>query len=243
MKRLLATIVAASTIFISSNAFANPPTSAEQLRSEFEVALKAKNTNAVLSLFNWEGVPPENKNLAASVVEYTVSGGLQDGDIVKLSPLSDDDMVEYASRGFRYFPNVSIIGTIEINQQSRVPNGVTSLNYGKKGNAFYFPGYLKEPAPASFKAFNISIMGNFTEATPFSFIGSCIYAISEKTLKKQIHGTNNLSLNLFGKQIKSCSVNRTSGNGWMHIVISENDTNIFDSGIVETNSISFEPKN
>jgi hypothetical protein len=35
----------------------NSPCSAEQLRTDFEAALKTKNTHAVLVLFNWDGVP------------------------------------------------------------------------------------------------------------------------------------------------------------------------------------------
>ena len=45
------------------SAFAkDPPTSAEQLRDRVELALKAKDTNAFMALFNWQGVSADMKS-------------------------------------------------------------------------------------------------------------------------------------------------------------------------------------
>jgi hypothetical protein len=54
-------VVVALLTFAISSGYATPPTSAEQLRAEVESALKAKDTNAFTTLFNWQDVSEDMK--------------------------------------------------------------------------------------------------------------------------------------------------------------------------------------
>jgi hypothetical protein len=49
-------ILLITTAGLSSVLAEGAPTSAEQLRNEFESALKAKDTNSLMQLFYWQGV-------------------------------------------------------------------------------------------------------------------------------------------------------------------------------------------
>jgi hypothetical protein len=178
MKQLVAVsfLVFAAVVDSFSAPTNQPPASAQELLNRFEAALKAKDTNSVLALYNWEGISDENKAVGSKLVAYIVGQGLRDGDAVKLSPLPAGISVEFASGGFHFFPNIPILGVIEIRQPPKTiasdcrnchfigtveikqppktstngaPVETGGLLYGKKGTNFYLSGYLKEKAPNS----------------------------------------------------------------------------------------------
>ena len=80
------------------------PTSAEQLRSQLELAIKAKDINSIIALFNLDKVSDDMKSIA----EMVAAGLAQDGVVsVKLSPLPADAELTNEVAGVRYFPNVT----------------------------------------------------------------------------------------------------------------------------------------
>ncbi len=150
MKKLLAVaLFGFATVFNSFSA----PTSAEQLRSELETALKAKDTNALVSLFNWEGVSDEWKSHEIRLDSKEFFG--QKTKSVKLSPLPVGYSAEVEMDDISYSQNVSVAGLIEVQsaeeaETSEISHSVTGeFPYGKKGDIFYLAGTVEQKIPAS----------------------------------------------------------------------------------------------
>src|SRR5438552_4248800 len=76
-------------VSVSSAIAADPPASAEELRSQLESALKAKDRNAIKALFNQRGVSEEEKSFDEITFDDLVK---PDTSIksVTLSPLPKD---------------------------------------------------------------------------------------------------------------------------------------------------------
>lgn len=107
---LWASLLAAFAI-VSPVLAKDPPASAEQLRSELESALKAKNTNAVLSLINWEGVSDKMKSSQIRMMDGLLTEDVQS---VTLGPVPASSRLAFEWNGVRYSPNVSVVGFVEI---------------------------------------------------------------------------------------------------------------------------------
>jgi hypothetical protein len=129
----------------------NPPASPEQLGSELEAALKAKDTAKALSLVYWRGSTRGDAD-----VHFTPCIFSQEGvrDIVDQAVAHDISRVTvngqlYGLRTtndfgeFRYRPNIHPVGTLEIISPGR--HWVKNLVYGKIGNGYYIPAGVKEP--------------------------------------------------------------------------------------------------
>ena len=242
MKRFLIAIVAIAAIFNFSTSFAKPPTSAEQLRSEFEAALKAKDTNAVLALVNWKGVSDKMKpdiidQMTGMVMPKTVS--------VNLLPLSADYQPTNEMNGIRYFPNVHVLG--QINVETTEKGNTSQIPYGESNGGFYIAGVAQETFDAHAKktiCLGISVMGLFPKETPGILTCSYAYVTGGKEKNAGFQCTNNWSICFWGDTIKSCTVKKISGAGTFQLLINENGRKVFDSDMVETNdSISYEKKN
>jgi peroxiredoxin len=117
-----------------------PPASESQLLQEFEIALKAKDKDAILSLYNWEGVFIGSQSgmnkIISDALEQPIKG-------VKLAPLPKGFCSTYEYRGFRFAANVAVIGVIEVEFVSD-NYSLPILAYGRKGNAFYLAGTVRE---------------------------------------------------------------------------------------------------
>lgn len=198
------------------------PTSAEQLRSEVESALKAKDTNALMTLFNWQGVSENMKAMLTTEVAYDLK---QEIAKVKLSPLPADFESTNEMNGIRYRPNVTIVGMIEV--QFTQEGNATSIPYGKSGHAFYLNGTIEEKIPGPFtqsKALNVMVMGT---ADPSKFSGICIFVRNGKEIKNVISSKGNV---FNGDYIKSCTIQKTVDDGtWLQLVIMEGDKQLFKS--------------
>jgi hypothetical protein len=155
MKQLLAvSFLALAAILNSCSGPTNPPpTSAEQLRSEFEHALKTGDTNALVSLFNWEGVSDDWKSHEIRLDSKDFFG--QKTKSVKLSPLPVGYSAEVEMYGISYSQNVSVVGMIKVQsaeeaETSNFSHSVTrEFPYGKKDNRFYLAGTVERKASAS----------------------------------------------------------------------------------------------
>ena len=236
-------------VFGLQSAFAkDPPISAEQLRSEFEAALKAKDTNAVMSLYNWRGVSDEAKS--SQIETVTINFFDQKIENVKLIPLTSNYSAEdewETDNGLVIFnPNIPTIGMIEVKSQPANTNiyphddgSVMSFPYGKTNNAFYFVGAVMQKVPRTAlkeKSLNIivtiwggnySATGDVTSLELTTFTGSCIYIKNGKEIKADISGSASHTNIFLGGYVKSCTVQKTSGKGWVNLKILEDGRKVF----------------
>ena len=210
----------------------DPPISAEQLRAEAESALKAKNTNAFLALFNWDGMP---ENLKLKLDEETADLFTHESiTAVKLIALPPDLQLMNEVDGVRYKPNIPVAGMIDIEFPEQ--GNAMQLPYGQSGNHFYFANTLKEkiatPATKA-KRLNISVEGS---ATPDAAIltGSYVYVKDGKEIKEAISGKGNLIQAFWGDYVKSCAVKKTSDKGWIRLKVLEDGKVVYVSAIEET---------
>lgn len=213
------------------------PTSAEQLRNELESALKAKDTNAVMSLFNWEGGANglrESARMTETIIQVQTSAMLETNVVsVKLSPLPAGFQPAQPNElsGPRQKFNVVVEGTIEVKSQ----NGqLMQLPYGRKGNAFYIAGSVLEKMPGKLLCVQVSAGPNPDVLT---FTGSWVYVTGGREMSVNISDTTNQFKMCRGDYIKSCTVRRTSTNsldvpgfaGWFFFQVKEDGAVIFES--------------
>lgn len=217
------------------------PASAEQLRSEFEAALKAKDTNAVFSLINWKGVSAEMKS---ETVEEMAGIVKPDVASVKLLPLPADYQPTNELDGIRYFPNVHVQGLIDV-ESTEKGNAVT-IPYGEYGGAFYIAGTEKEtfdPHAKKSTSLGVMVMELFPKEDPGILTCLYVYVAGGKEKTDRFQCTNNWSISFWGDYIKSCKVIKVSGSGSFQLMINEGGKTVFDSDMVETNdSITYERK-
>jgi hypothetical protein len=203
------------------------PGSAEELRSEFESALKDKDTNALAALFNWEGVSSNMQQLMTTSLGFIAK---QDIARVKLSPLPDGFKSGHEVRGVRYTPNVTVMGMIDIEYTK--PGNAAHMPYGKKGNAFYVAGTTEEKLATSGKekslTFSVVSSGSLDVET---YTGSYVYVKDGKETKQEMNGKGDFSKTFWGDYIKSCSVQKTSGKS-LKVEISEDGKPLFQSGTI-----------
>jgi len=239
MKNLLGVLLLGFAAVFNSSA---APTSAEQLRSEFEAAMKAKDTNALLALVNWKGVSAEMKS---EMIEEDTADDTAAFVGVKLLPLPADYQLTNELDGIRYFPNVHVVGFLGVNYKDQNTTG--QIPYGESDGGFYVAGTVQETFDAHAKksiSLGISVMGLFTKETPGILTCSYVYVAGGKEKTGGFQCTNNWSTGFWGDTVKSCTVKKISGDGSFQLLINENGKTVFDSDMVETNdSISYEKKN
>ena len=238
--RLAVTALFLSTASITTFA-KDAPTTAEQLRSEFETALKARDTNAVLSLVNWKNVSAEMKSDMTEQMGDTIASGIAG---VKLLPLPADQELTNELNGVRYFPNVHVKGQIDI--ESTQKGNASQIPYGESDGAFYIAGVVQETFdPNAKKAISLGVvvMGLFPKENPGIFTCSYAYVVGSNEKTASFQCTNNWSEAFWGDRIKSCKMTKISGSGAYELILNENGKHIFDSGMVKTNdSIAYERK-
>jgi len=239
MKKFLGVLLLGFAAVFNSSA---APTSAEQLRGEVEAALASKDTNAILALVNWNGVSVEMKSETAGEMADLVGSSAAHA---KLLPLSADYQPTNELDGVRYFPNVHVLGMINV--ESKEKGNDSHSPYGEGGGGFYIAGTVKETFDAHAKksiSLGISVMGLFPKETPGILTCSYVYVAGVKEKTGGFQCTNNWSTGFWGDRIKSCTVKRISGDGSFQLLINENGKTVFDSDMVETNDlISYEKKN
>lgn len=240
MKQLLAvSILAFATILNSFSA--PPPTSAEQLRSEFEAALKAKDTNAVLSLVNWKGVSDQMKSDVSMQMGYMV--GQSVASVIRL-PLPAGRQLTNEFNGVRYYPNVHVEGLIDVELTAKGNNA--QFSYGESSGIFYIAGTVQETFDAHAKSTPLAVMvtGLFPKEDPGILACSYVYVSAGNERTGSFQFTNTWNISFWGDYIKSCKVTKVSGSGSYELKIDEANKTVFDSDMVETNdSISYEKKN
>jgi hypothetical protein len=241
---LMKQLVAVSFLVFATilNSFsAPPPTSAEQLRSEVEAAMKANDTNAVLSLVNWKGVSDQMKSDVSMQMVFMAGHGVAG---VKLLPLPTDRQLTNEFNGVRYYPNVHVEGLVDVELAAKGNN--MQIPYGESGGIFYIAGTVQETFDAHAKStpLAVMVMGLFPKEDPGILTCSYVYVSAGNERTGGFRFTNNWNISFFGDYIKSCKVTKVSGTGSYELKIDEANKTVFDSDMVETNdSISYEKKN
>lgn len=206
-----------------------PPATAEDLLRRFEAAMKAKDSRAVIELYNWQGVSAKIKAMQEESIRSIF---YEEAKGVELVPLPAGFNVGFEQDGIRYRPNVTIVGQLYM-QYVRAGNSL-HLPYGKKNNAFYIPGFTGKrvyPAPAVKEKALTLFVGTLSPASAFK--GSFVYLKGGKEIKKDIwdeYHIGNVSQSFWGDHIKSCTVRKTSPVGKIALTIMEDGKVIFESG-------------
>ena len=245
---LLCSLAASTSIFAKT-----PPTSAEQLRSELETVLKAKdttareradNTRAVISLFNWDGVSENDKGMTLNTFIWDLFSErhtllVTNVTSVQLLPLStnlqamvSDERNDWqGDNGRRVKFNIPVLGEIDVS----TPTGeIIRLPYGKKGGSFYLAAFIAYQAPG--QPLRVRVLGRST------YKGSWVYVVGDKEFTVNISDRTNQFRASWGDYIKSCTIQKTSDGGIMDVDITENGKNVFQAHAIETKSlITYEP--
>ncbi len=198
------------------------PSSAEQLRNEVEAALKAKDTNALIGLFNWRGVSDNMKTMMSTMA---VELPKHEWTAVKLAPLPADFQATNEVNGIRYRPSVAVVGWIVV---EFTPKGnAAQLPYGKNGDAYYLSCNVEEKIPGPItksKLLNIEVMGL---ADPATFSGAFVFVQGGTETKKNII---NRGASFYGDYVRSCTVQKTTGSAAsIQLTITEDGETIFES--------------
>ncbi len=218
------------------------PGSTNDLLARFEHALLARDTNAVTSLFNWEGVSTNMKAFALkplAALAQLPAHGLQARVWFAPPPASDEG--EMVRNGIRYSPNVTLLGIIQgsVNYVEEGTNrswGV-ALPYGSNDGAFYLAGArtekLYEPKTPD-KILEVSVLSSSGNSA-ISFTGSLTYVQNGATITRNIGGQTGLRKMIFGDHVAACTVQKTPGDkGALQLIISSEAKPVFDSGPVES---------
>jgi hypothetical protein len=233
-------IVCLSLLIIGSglsSAFAkDAPASAEQLRAEVESALKAKDANALIGLFNWQGVSDNFKTMMGKMAGDMTN---HEWTAVKLAPLPDDFQATNVVNGIRYRPSVAVTGWIVV---EFTPKGnAAQLPYGKSGDAYYLSCNVEEKIPGPVtksKIINIEVMG---VADPGTFSGNYVFVQSGNEIKQNIR---NRGASFYGDYVKSCTVQKTTGSDdSIQLTITEDGKTVFESDeVTNKDPIVYEKK-
>ncbi len=271
MKKLLAVaLFVFAAVLNSFPASTNqPPTSAEQLRSELEAAMKAKDVDGILALFYQAGV--SNKFIGmAGIIKNNWSKTFQEHPtsradcLAELKPPFEEDTYETIENGFLIKPNLSAKGNIHAifmfgsvggSDDEKAFSGDILIPYGETNGFFYLVGTtiqkIYEPK-APEKIFFLTVSAGLLPE-PVAFTGTYTYVQNNKEIEKTINGTNTVRKTFWGDYVKSCTVQKTDGvKSSLKLEIQEGvikdkemiQTIIFSGETTSTNdSIAYERKN
>jgi hypothetical protein len=135
---IIAALLTSLVIGCSKHTY-NPPASAEQLRGEFESALKAKDANGIIGMFYWQGVSDNMKSEVSKEITELVK---HEWTAVRLAPFPADFKDTIEANGIRYRPSVPVIGWVVVDV---LPKGnAAQYPYGKSGDTFYLSCNVEE---------------------------------------------------------------------------------------------------
>ena len=143
MRKLLAVLLFGfASVFNSFSA----PTSAEQLRSEFETALKAKDTNAMMSLIYWKNVSENGKSIQAQEIADMVTHDIVS---VELASWPTNLPLENDYNGIHYKPNLKVIGMVNVKFANKQGAVGSQMPYGQAGDSFLVAATIGEKSAAA----------------------------------------------------------------------------------------------
>ena len=233
-RQFLATCVALCFISISLRPlFAQaqePPSSAEQLLSRFESALRAKKVETILGLVYWQGVSKEMRTYTTEMMS-----GLLKEDVIKVSlssvtPGMKDFLDGYTRDGVLYRPNVPVMGVIDVKFEKK---GSMQISYGEKEKAFYIAGVSEERiyVPQAKEKFLQIVVGG---SNSVRYKGYCNYIKGGKQIKDEFSRKGNRTHGFWGDRITYCKVDKTSPDEEIWLIIIEDSRQVFESNREKT---------
>ena len=258
MKNVRAILVIAALITALSAFSArakDAPATADDLQKRFETALKTKDKQAIIELYDWQGVSADMKAMQEQIIGMLFA---EDAKSVKLGPLPPGFQPDNVRNGIRYHPNVAVVGVIEL--QYSAAGNTAQMPYGTKDKAFYLSNVLQEKVASvatQEKNLNLNIHLAAPTEEPSSFVCAYVYLSGGKEIKKEIakefpsqpstHAgsttTHSQSKVFWGDGIKSCTVRKTSAAGKIQLVISADGKEVFQSEWETTDKpIVYQPK-
>lgn len=142
MLALMALILTLPSVRVAAG---NPPASPDELAKRFEQAVKTKNKNAALELFDWEGVSSEMQAKQKFPIEMLfdeLNQGLQLTS-VKLGKLPSNVPAEQIIGGVKYIPNIPVLGAIHVMLDEDTNPSEFVFAYGKKDKAFFLSALVE----------------------------------------------------------------------------------------------------
>ena len=227
-------------LLVPARTFAEAPSSPEELKNRLVKAINEQNAKQLKSLFNWDGVDDQMKQLSDRVVKSIMDGKVKNAELM---PLPDDFNYEFLKNGIKYTPNIELLGIIKISYEKRGNEilGDSKIAYGIKEGKYYLPNTITEKTgyegPPD-KTINVNVIGT-TAPDPVLFEGYCIYNVSGVEKKKLIKGEGNISEAFWGQDVKSCSIKRSSASGSLKLIITVGGETLFESVMKETPEISY----
>jgi hypothetical protein len=149
LRRMVALVMVALTISTVDAVAKDAPTSPGELAKRLEQALKAKNKEAALELFCWDGVSNDMKTKQEAPMHMLFDEMGQGLELtsVKAGSLPADFPVQQVLNGRKYRPNLSMLGVIHVMLAEDVNPTEFIFAYGKKGDSFYLSA-LAEAEPS-----------------------------------------------------------------------------------------------
>ncbi len=230
--------------------FTAPPKSAEELRDRIQSALRANNTNAFFSLYNWNGVEEETIALQKEIVGNLFTKKFKGTVEISSKHIRPEEIQGLGGviGDYRYFPNIQMEGQITVtpaaekadtNSEEAVTFSGVSLFFGKTNAEYYLPGMLREklsttaPRPISL---GISTSAWFPKSQCL-LSGIYTYTDHNDLFTNSFTATNNLSLFFWGESIQTCQVMRDTNECPIELDITSNGKEIFKSGLISNTNI------
>lgn len=224
------------------------PATAGQLRTAFESALKARDTNAFAALFDWNGVAEDQKALRLKMLSDLMRQDVSTAR-VKLARRPANYSTASEFNGVHYSMNRQISGLIQV--QFGTNGVVAELPFGVKDSTAQFASAVAKKPKKILNAFVTSVVspeiltpdGKYICPTPakwqaalakshITYEGTLVYWVDGKQITKDLHEK---MTGYYGFQIdrfESCAAKRTSKAGWLKLTVQENGQTTYDSGWV-----------
>jgi hypothetical protein len=206
--------------FAVQHLFAGVPVSPEDLAKQVEAALKSNDNVAMGNLYCWDGVDPNTKQELEFERAFLLQ---QTNKSVVAVPQLGGFKQEFAAKGLVYKFNLPIVGYIDAKSEQ----SSTKIPYGQKEGHFFLAGVIRgDPAAKAAIQKMISLQ---IAAPDSSFEGYYVYLSAGKEIQEHITDHDNFTKAFWGEGLQSCQVEKTSTNGWIQLIISEDGKVIFDS--------------
>lgn len=208
---------------------ATPPSSAEELRTTLDSALRGGNVPEIESLVYWHGVADKARDqILNSEIKAMVKRGVTS---VTISALPNDFQLVRTNEASGFYTKLSISPSGLIHVKS-ADGHEWRLPYGKTNDRYWIAGTVIEGIPGSSLCVNVLVGPN---ADSISFTGSWIYVRGGKEFEVGFSNLTNRFEKRWGDYIKSCALQRAPGktvqgfDNWLYFQIIENGTNVYES--------------
>jgi hypothetical protein len=206
-------LLVAENLFGQAN---NSPTSAEQLRSQLEIAVNNKDISTIISLICWDEQDVEMKEMMAGMLTEALAKSGTNTVRLTLSPTPTNFQITKSSffpdwegdNGKRGKYNLPVVGMIHMDLSGNDgTNKYPDVPYGKKGDAFYITQMVGYQIPGM--ALRVRV-DNLPRS--LTYTGYWTYVSSGKEITIPINDQTNEFREGWGDYVKYCFVKRTSTN-------------------------------